>query len=49
MKILFESDTEQEQEFEYDGQIIINKGTVQIVEYTPTGEIPFINDDTKEL
>ena len=31
MEILFESNTEEEQEFEYDGQIIINKGTVQIV------------------
>lgn len=31
MEILFESNTEEEQKFEYDGQIIINKGTVQIV------------------
>lgn len=31
MEILFESNTEEEQEFEYDGQVIINKGTVQIV------------------
>lgn len=31
MEILFESNTEQEEEFEYDGQIIVNKGTVQIV------------------
>lgn len=31
MEILFESNTEQEEEFEYDGQVIVNKGTVQIV------------------
>lgn len=31
MEILFESNTEHEEEFEYDGQIIVNKGTVQIV------------------
>jgi hypothetical protein len=31
MEILFESNTEEEEEFEYDGQVIINKGTVQIV------------------
>jgi hypothetical protein len=31
MEILFESNSEQEEEFEYDGQIIINKGHVQIV------------------
>lgn len=31
MEILFESNSEEEQEFEYNGEIIINKGTVQIV------------------
>lgn len=31
MTILFESNSEQEEEFEYDGEIIVNKGHVQIV------------------
>jgi uncharacterized protein YkuJ len=29
MSILFESNTEKEEEFEYDGKTIINKGTVK--------------------
>jgi len=37
MEILFESNTETEQEFEFNGELIINKGTVQIVKYTITG------------
>jgi hypothetical protein len=35
MQILFESNSEQEEEFEYDGQIIINKGSVQIIKGDP--------------
>jgi hypothetical protein len=31
MEILFESNSEQEEEFEYDGQVIVNKGHVQII------------------
>lgn len=31
MEILFESNSEQEEEFEFNGELIINKGTVQIV------------------
>ena len=39
MDILFESNSETEEEFEYDGQLIINKGSVQIVKDNPTGEM----------
>lgn len=31
MEILFESNTENEEEFDYDGETIINKGSVKIV------------------
>ena len=31
MEILFESYSEQEEEFEYEGEIIVNKGHVQII------------------
>jgi len=42
MEILFESNTEQEEEFEYEGQVIVNKGTVQIVKL----EEPVTNEAT---
>ena len=35
MQILFESNTEQEEEFEFNGEIIINKGLVQIIKGNP--------------
>jgi hypothetical protein len=35
MEILFESNSEQEEEFEYDGEIIVNKGLVQITTGDP--------------
>ena len=31
MEILFQSDSDIEEEFEFDGQVMVNKGTVQIV------------------
>lgn len=39
MNILFESDTSDEQEFEFNGETIINKGKVQIIEGNPFGEL----------
>lgn len=35
MEILFESNTETEEEFEFNGQIIVNKGSVQIIKGNP--------------
>jgi hypothetical protein len=35
MEILFESNSEQEEEFEYNGEIIVNKGHVQITTGDP--------------
>lgn len=39
MEILFESNTETEEQFEYNGEIIINKGLVQIMEFDVFGLI----------
>lgn len=39
MEILFESNTETEEQFEYNGEIIINKGLVQIMEFDVFGVI----------
>ena len=39
MEILFESNTEQEEEFEYEGQIIVNKGHVQIIKGNPFNDL----------
>jgi hypothetical protein len=35
MEILFESNTETEEEFEFNGEVIINKGSVQIITGNP--------------
>lgn len=35
MEILFESNTETEEEFEFEGQVIVNKGSVQIIKGDP--------------
>jgi hypothetical protein len=35
MEILFESNTETEEEFEFEGGTIINKGSVQIIKGDP--------------
>jgi hypothetical protein len=35
MEILFESNTETEEEFEFNGEVIINKGLVQIIKGDP--------------
>jgi hypothetical protein len=37
MEILFESNSETEEEFEFNGEIIVNKGTVQIVKFEELG------------
>ena len=35
MEILFESNSEQEEEFEHNGEVIVNKGHVQITTGDP--------------
>jgi hypothetical protein len=39
MEILFESNTEQEKEFDYDGEVIVNKGHVQITAGDPFNQL----------
>ena len=48
MEILFESNTEQEEEFEFNSQIIVNKGSVQIIKGNPF-ELALVTDEAAPL
>lgn len=48
MEILFESNTETEEEFEFDGEVIVNKGLVQIIKGDPFN-LGLVIDETKTI
>ena len=48
MEILFESNTETEEEFEFEGEIIVNKGSVQIIKGDPFN-LGLVTDETNAI
>ena len=48
MDILFESNTETEEEFEFKGQVIVNKGSVQIIKGDPFN-LGLVTDETPSI
>jgi hypothetical protein len=48
MEILFESNTEIESEFEFEGEVIVNKGLVQIFKGDPFN-LGMENNETEAL
>ena len=48
MEIIFESNTETEEEFEFNGEVIINKGLVQIIKGDPFN-LGLVTDETNAI